>query len=90
MMVMCIVIMVNEPQDFGGTLRTYPMTIVFCILALPALVFVGVMFAVHTYLIFNDITTKEFLTDKWVTNSGNPYRKTNWFKNAIRTFCKFP
>ena len=37
MIVQCIVIMANEPQEFGGTLATYPMTIVFSILALPAL-----------------------------------------------------
>ena len=90
MMVMCIVIMANEPQYFGATLATYPMTIVFSILAVPALIFVAVMWGVHTYLLFNDLTTKEFLTDKWVTISGNPYKKTNWFKNCIKTFCKYP
>ena len=90
MIVMCILIMVREPQDFGGTLRSYPMTIVFSILALPALMFVTIMFLVHSYLIANDITTKEFLNDKWESSSGNPFRKTNCIKNIIRIFCKFP
>ena len=66
------------------------MTIIFSILALPALIFVLIMFIVHTFLLMNDMTTKEYLHEKWESNSGNPYKKGNCIKNMIKVFCKFP
>lgn len=58
MLVMCIVIMVRNNSDFGLTLKSFPFTIIFSILTLPAIVFVGAMLGVHTYLLLTDITTK--------------------------------
>ena len=91
--IMCILIMNNNSLndnklDLKETLKSYPFTIVFATLAVPALIFVGVMLAFHTYLIAKNMTTKELMTGKWKTTSGNPYEKPNCLKNFYKIFFK--
>lgn len=89
-MAMCINIMnsnlINGSYDLNGTLRMYPLTIILTILAVPALLFVSIMLVFHTYLLFTNLTTKEFFDKKWQIISGNLYQKNNCFKNALKIF----
>lgn len=90
---MCILIMSNntlkhQKIDLKETLKSYPFSIVFSIISVPVFIFVGIMLAFHTYLIIKNMTTKEFMTDKWKTNSGNLYEKKNCFKNMLKIFFK--
>jgi len=66
---MCVIIMndnlVNGQKDLGLTLKQYPFTIVLAILSVPAFLFVGIMVFFHTFLIFSNLTTKEFFDGKW-------------------------
>lgn len=59
---MCVLIMdrniVNGEKNLGETLKRYPFSIIFAILAVPSFIFVGAMLFFHTYLIFKNITTK--------------------------------
>lgn len=48
----------NITANFGETLKNYPFSIVFAILAVPTLIFVGAMLVFHTYLIIKNMTTK--------------------------------
>jgi len=57
---------------------------VFAILSVPALIFVLAMLVFHTHLIFRNLTTKEYLDEKYETLSGNPYRKNNCLKNMLK------
>lgn len=63
----------NGISDLGSTLSRYPLTIVLSILAVPAFIFILAMLCLHTYLIFKNITTKEFMDHKWQIISGNLY-----------------
>lgn len=91
MFAMCILIMNNNQInrvniDLGTTLRAYPFTIILAILIVPFLIFVAAMLGLHTYLIMKNLTTKEFMNDKWETISGNPYRKKNCLKNILKLY----
>jgi palmitoyltransferase ZDHHC9/14/18 len=87
---MCVIIMndnrVNGQKDLGLTLKQYPFSIVLAILSVPAFLFVGIMLVFHSYLIFCNLTTKEFFDGKWETLSGNPYQKPNCIKNILKRF----
>ena len=87
--VMCIMIMIgreDDSPDFGERLKVYPMSLVLVLLpCLPGLFFVGVMLAFHTYLTINNMTTREYLEEKWIPHLGNPERKENCLKNLIKT-----
>jgi len=78
----------NIKLNPAETLKSYPISIIFAILAVPALLFVGAMLFFHTYLIVKNMTTKEFINDKWKTSSGNLYEKKNCFKNFAKIFFK--
>lgn len=73
---MCVLIM-NENQikrvtiDLSTTLKSYPFTIIFAILSVPAMLFVLVMLVFHSFLIIKNLTTKEYFDGKWDTVSGN-------------------
>ncbi len=90
--VMCVMIMVGTDEDpiyFGERLKNYPLAIVFIILpCLPGFIFVGIMLFFHSYLIANDLTTKEVLDEKWTPLLGNPERKNFCFKNIAKLFLK--
>jgi ABC-type phosphate transport system permease subunit len=77
---------VNGQMNLGSTLGMYPFSIVLAIICVPAFLFVGVMLAFHSYLIFRNMTTKEFFDGKWETVSGNPYQKGNCIKNALKMY----
>jgi hypothetical protein len=55
----------NNHGDLGSTLGRYPFSIVLVILCVPAFLFVGIMLCFHSYLIFKNLTTKEFFDGKW-------------------------
>ena len=78
--------LVNGQKDLGATLKQYPFTIIFAILSPPAIIFVAVMLIFHTHLLFRNLTTKEFLDEKYETVSGNPYQKTNCIKNLLKIY----
>ena len=42
----------------------------------------------HIYLGSNNTTTNEFCKDRWKNISGNPFSKTNCFKNFLKIFGK--
>lgn len=84
MFVMCVTIMSNRSNSFGDTLKQYPFSIVLAILAVPGFVLVGIMLGFHTHLIVRNMTTKEFIDEKWQIISGNLYQKSNCFKNIVK------
>lgn len=88
---MCVMILNNNQikkvsVNIGSTLATYPFSIIFAIISVPAFLFVGAMLAFHSYLIFKNLTTKEFFDGKWETTSGNLYEKKNCIKNILKVF----
>jgi len=62
---MCVMIMSNNNGGLGATLGHYPFSIVLALLCVPAFLFVLIMLAFHSYLIFKNLTTKEFFDGKW-------------------------
>ena len=44
------------------------------------------MLIFHTHLLLRNLTTKEFLDEKYETVSGNPYQKTNCIKNLLKIY----
>lgn len=75
--IMCIMLMgnniVNGMSNLGSTLGQYPFSIILAILCVPAFLFVGVMLGFHSYLIFKNMTTREFFDKRWDIVSGNLY-----------------
>ena len=90
--VMCVTIMnnnlVNGQYNLGATLSRFPFSMILAILCVPAFLFVGIMVGFHTYIILKNMTTKQFFDGKWETISGNPYQKSNCFKNALKVYLK--
>ena len=90
--VMCVMVMVGTEEDpvyFRDRLRSYPFSIIFIILpCLPGFIFVAIMLCFHSYLIANDLTTKEVLDEKWTPMLGNPERKNFCLKNIIKLIVK--
>lgn len=76
----------NMQIDLGTTLKTYPFTIILAILCVPAFLFVAAMLFFHTYLIMKNLTTKEYIGEKWNTLSGNPYGKQTCIKNILKMY----
>ncbi|EFX61308.1 hypothetical protein DAPPUDRAFT_18257, partial [Daphnia pulex] len=67
---MCIMIMNNNQIkrvsiDIGTTLRTYPFSIILAILVVPFMIFAAAMLGLHSYLVMKNLTTREYLGDKW-------------------------
>jgi hypothetical protein len=88
---MCIMIMNNNQIkeikiDLATTLKNYPFSIILAILCVPAFLFVATMLFFHTYLIMKNLTTKEYIGEKWNTLSGNPYGKKSCFKNLLKIY----
>lgn len=54
---------------------------VYCVLF--TLFVLSLMF-MHLFLTGENMTTYEFCKKHWVLQSGNPFKKSNWFKNFIR------
>jgi hypothetical protein len=63
-------------------------SIIFFILGLLGAAFVYVLLFFHIYLGSINTTTNEFCKDKWKILSGNPFSKTNCFKNFLKIFGK--
>lgn len=63
-------------------------SVIFFILSLFGAAFVYVLLFFHIYLGSINTTTNEFCKDKWKILSGNPFSKTNCFKNFLKIFGK--
>ena len=89
---MCIMVMLGteeDPQKFKDRLGRYPMSLVLIIFpCIEGLFFAGVMLGFHTYLLFVDLTTKEYLDEKWAPLVGSPEKKNSCFKNLIKVFVQ--
>ena len=66
---MCVIIMndnlVNGQRDLGATLKRYPFSMILAILSVPAFIFVFAMLLFHTQLNLRNLTTKEYLDEKY-------------------------
>lgn len=94
--VLCLAISVTLVMAYCiATLATYKDTpkllafsIIFLILSLCGGAFVYVLLFFHIYLGSINTTTNQFCKDRWKTISGNPFSKTNCFKNFLKIFGK--
>ena len=80
----CITAMCRHPHSP----KMLGLAIVFLILGLAGGLFVYVLLFFHIYLGAVNTTTNEFCKDKWKIISGNPFSKTNVFKNFLKIFGK--
>ncbi|CAD8158738.1 unnamed protein product [Paramecium octaurelia] len=89
----CLSYIVDESKKRSATMETSdaisetlaynPVSIILVIYSFGFSCFVVGLWLFHTYLVFTNMTTNEYLKKHWIVESKNPFRRQNILKNIV-------
>lgn len=77
----------HEDSPINETLKQYPLSMVLLICGFGFGIFVFSLLGFHTFLLYKNSTTNEYIKEHWKIKSQNPYHVQNCLKNYAKTIC---